>query len=64
MITTTTAPTAFTELFIDGYSPCSLQIVYKDELCGFGTEYKGNYESYGAVPGQNRAAGPPNSVVE
>ena len=42
VITTTTATTGFTDLYTDSYSPCILQIVYKDELCGFGTEYKGN----------------------
>ena len=42
VITTTTATTGFTDLYTDTNGPCILQIVYKDELCGFGTEYKGN----------------------
>ena len=43
VITTTTATTGFTDLYTDSYTPCILQIVYKDELCGFGSEYKGNH---------------------
>ena len=45
VITTTTATTGFTDLYTDSYSPCILQIVYKDELCGFGKEYKGKYQT-------------------
>ena len=46
VITTTTATTGFTDLYTDSNSPCILQIVYKDELCGFGTEYKGKLYGY------------------
>ena len=53
VITTTTATTGFTDLYTDSYSPCILQIVYKDELCGFGTEYKGNESAVSIRYGSN-----------